>query len=69
MVELSTGRYNLLNLSYTLANRRSMLFSKTFSITNHNTLYNVFDAVATLFTFDKNKTARNIGFIFTGQGP
>ncbi|ORY69611.1 putative polyketide synthase [Pseudomassariella vexata] len=60
--------YSLLDLSYTLANRRSVLSSKAFTVANHNTLHEAFANVASSFTFAEKKTARTVGFVFTGQG-
>ncbi|KAL6861988.1 KR domain-containing protein [Trichoderma novae-zelandiae] len=62
------SKYSLLDLSYTLGNRRSMLASKGFTVASYNSLSNVFEHVAENFTFADKKSIRSIGFVFTGQG-
>ncbi|KAI1381386.1 putative polyketide synthase [Hypoxylon crocopeplum] len=61
-------KYNLLDLSYTLANRRSVLGSKAFTVASHNTVTEMFSNIASAFTFAEKKTVHKIGFVFTGQG-
>ena len=62
-------KYNLLDLSYTLANRRSVLQSKAFTVASHATADEVFQNAATSFTFaEKKKKTPTVGFVFTGQG-
>lgn len=66
-------QYDLLDLSHTLANRRSRLQSRAFAIASHLTLGSVFSNVATSFAFgEHNKNKKMpvpvVGFIFTGQG-
>ncbi|XXG97578.1 short-chain alcohol dehydrogenase [Hypoxylon texense] len=61
-------KYNLLDLSYTLANRRSVLQSKAFTVASHITVNDMFKNVAASFSFAEKKTVQNIGFVFTGQG-
>lgn len=63
--------YDLLDLSYTLIHRRSVLPSKAFTVASHSTLHQAFGDVATSFSFGKqnNKSKiETIGFVFTGQG-
>ncbi len=62
------AKYNLLDLSYTLSNRRTILQSKAFTVANYNTLSNAFENVNENFSFADKKNIRSIGFIFTGQG-
>lgn len=62
------SKYNLLDLSYTLCNRRSNLNSKAFTVSGFNDLGHTFDNVGETFTFGHMKSVRSIGFVFTGQG-
>ncbi|KAI1080407.1 putative polyketide synthase [Whalleya microplaca] len=62
------NNYNLLDLSYTLANRRSILQSKAFTVASHVTINEAFANAATSFTFAEKKTTPTVGFVFTGQG-
>ncbi|KAI3343473.1 putative polyketide synthase [Ustulina deusta] len=62
------GSYNLLDLSYTLANRRSVLQSKAFTVASHATLGQVFDNTASSFNFAEHQKPPTLGFVFTGQG-
>jgi acyl transferase domain-containing protein len=62
------ANYSLLDLSYTLANRRSVLASKAFAVASYGTLNTVFDAVGEHFAFADKKSVRSVGFVFTGQG-
>ncbi|KAL8921987.1 MAG: hypothetical protein Q9208_005441 [Pyrenodesmia sp. 3 TL-2023] len=60
-------RYNLLDLSYTLANRRSQLSSRAFTVASHANLGSVFNKQDG-FHFGEKKRVPTIGFAFTGQG-
>ena len=60
-------RYNLLDLSYTLANRRSQLSSRAFAVANHANLNTTFNKQQG-FCFAEKKRVSTIGFVFTGQG-
>ena len=60
--------YNLLDLSYTLANRRSRLGSKGFVVANHANLESSLGNNAEDFVFAEKKKVPTIGFVFTGQG-
>lgn len=62
------ANYNLLDLSYTLGNRRSNLNSKAFTVAGFNDLGNTFGNVGETFTFAHMKSVRSLGFVFTGQG-
>ena len=62
------GRYNLLDLSYTLANRRSRFPSRGFAVASHANLESVFRNVAEGFSFADKKKTPTVGFAFTGQG-
>ncbi|KAH6603957.1 polyketide synthase [Trichoderma cornu-damae] len=62
------SRYNLLDLSHTLGNRRSVLASKGFAVASYNSLASVFDNVGENFVFADKKSVRSVGFVFTGQG-
>lgn len=61
-------RYNLLDLSYTLANRRSLLKSKAFTVASHATVRDAFENAASTFTFADQTPTPTVGFVFTGQG-
>lgn len=57
--------YNLLDLSYSLGNRRTMFASRAFKVINRPELdTKQLDGLV----FAENKTAPTIGFVFTGQG-
>ncbi|KAL8653891.1 MAG: hypothetical protein Q9210_001842 [Variospora velana] len=60
-------RYTLLDLSYTLANRRSRLTSRGFAVASHATLESAFHKQEGFHLADKKK-APTVGFAFTGQG-
>lgn len=62
------GKYDLLDLSYTLANRRSNLQSKGFVVATGATLKSVFTNSAESFSFAEKKKRPAVGFAFTGQG-
>ena len=62
------GKYNLLDLSYTLANRRSRLQSKAFVVTSHASLDIAFQTNMEAFVFAEKKKPPTVGFAFTGQG-
>nr|UPN67568.1 hypothetical protein [Pestalotiopsis sp.] len=62
------GNYDLLDLSYTLGNKRSVFPSKGFAVVSHKTLEDVFADVAANFTFADKKKTPTLGFVFTGQG-
>ena len=63
-----SGKYDLLDLSYTLANRRSNLQSKGFVVASGATLDSVFANSTESFSFAEKKKRPTIGFVFTGQG-
>ena len=61
--------YSLLDLSYTLANRRTQFNSRGFTVTTYANRTESFQASLPNFVFGDKKTALpTIGFIFTGQG-
>ena len=62
------GNYKLLDQSYTLGNRRSVLTSKAFTVASYSNLSNVFENVAENFAFADKKSIRSVAFVFTGQG-
>lgn len=62
------AKYNLLDLSYTLANRRSRLQSKAFVVASHVSLDNAFQNNMEAFVFAEKKKPPTVGFVFTGQG-
>lgn len=62
------GNYDLLDLSYTLGNKRSVFPSKGFAVVSHKTLEDVFADVAANFAFADKKKTPTLGFVFTGQG-
>ncbi|KAK4240609.1 reducing polyketide synthase DEP5 [Achaetomium macrosporum] len=67
------AHYHLLDLSYTLSTRRSVLSSKGFTVASHETLEEAFSNVSSgSFTFADSKKRGpkppTVGFVFTGQG-
>jgi acyl transferase domain-containing protein len=60
--------YKLVDQSYTLGNRRTVLTSKAFTVASYSTLGDVFEKVSESFAFADKKTIRSIAFVFTGQG-
>ncbi|KAM7189490.1 hypothetical protein V8F20_010118 [Naviculisporaceae sp. PSN 640] len=65
-----TSDYNLLDLSYTLANCRTRFSARGFVVTSRETMGNAFKSADTKFADTKiqPKSDRGIGFAFTGQG-
>lgn len=61
-------KYCLLDLSYTLANRRTNLPSRAFVVASHAILNSRFSNNAEAFAFAKKQKTPTIGFAFTGQG-
>jgi len=59
--------YKLLDLSYTLANRRSQLSARAFAVASHANLDSVFNEQDG-FRFAEKKKIPTVGFAFTGQG-
>ncbi|EED18128.1 polyketide synthase, putative [Talaromyces stipitatus ATCC 10500] len=62
------SHYNLLDLSYTLSNRRSRLASRGYVVASYATLDSVLDNAAKDFSFAEKKKTPTLGFVFTGQG-
>ena len=62
------ANYNLLDLSHTLATRRSNLQSKGFVVATDATLKSAFSNNGESFTFAEKKKKPTVGFAFTGQG-
>lgn len=60
-------KYNLHDLSYTLANRRTHLQSRGFLVVADATIQDTFKASGEGFSFADAKTPPKIGFAFTGQ--
>ncbi|ORY03478.1 hypothetical protein BCR34DRAFT_492333 [Clohesyomyces aquaticus] len=60
--------YNLLDLSYTLSNRRSKLASRGFAVCSPDNVTKAFGNIAENFIFADKKKAPVVGFAFTGQG-
>ena len=60
-------RYTLLDLSYTLANRRSQMSSRAFAVASHANIDSVFHRQEG-FHYAEKKKVPTIGFVFTGQG-
>ncbi|KID64068.1 hypothetical protein MAN_07239, partial [Metarhizium hybridum] len=58
----------LLDLSYTLANRRSRLPSRGFAGSSSNGVTEAFGNVAENFSFADKKKAPVVGLAFAGQG-
>ena len=61
-------KYSLLDLSYTLANRRTYLQSRAFAVGSYANLDCCFNNTAEAFTFGEKRKPPTIGFVFTGQG-
>lgn len=61
-------KYNLLDLSYTLGNRRSRLASRGFTVVSDSNLQATFAGIEKSFTFADKKKAPTVAFAFTGQG-
>lgn len=60
--------YSLLDLSYTLANRRSRFSSRAFVVASHVSLDAALGNDAEAFKFAEKKKRPTVGFAFTGQG-
>ena len=60
--------YNLHDLSYTLANRRTHHQSRTFAVATDTSVRDIVDTRADGFSFGEKKHAPTVGFAFTGQG-
>ncbi|KAH8698986.1 putative polyketide synthase [Talaromyces proteolyticus] len=63
-----TSQYNLLDLSYTLSNRRSRLASRGYVVASYATLDSELANAAKNFSFAEKKKTPTLGFVFTGQG-
>jgi acyl transferase domain-containing protein/NADPH:quinone reductase-like Zn-dependent oxidoreductase len=61
-------KYNLLDLSYTLANRRSAMQTKAFTVASSSSLTDAFGNIDGNFSFADKKSIRSVAFVFTGQG-
>ncbi|KAK3377518.1 acyl transferase domain-containing protein [Podospora didyma] len=65
--------YPLIDLSYTLATRRSTFPMRAFTVASHSTLEEAFSKVSSSFSIADGKknpraTPPTVGFVFTGQG-
>jgi acyl transferase domain-containing protein/NADPH:quinone reductase-like Zn-dependent oxidoreductase len=60
--------YNLLDLSYTLANCRTRFQSRAFAVATSPRKADVFADDLQQFTFSERKKSHALGFVFTGQG-
>ncbi|KAI1203321.1 hypothetical protein F5X97DRAFT_330342 [Nemania serpens] len=60
------SEYDMLDLSFTLSNRRSFFFNRGYAIASAATVVDDLDADE--MTFGKRGNGANIAFIFTGQG-
>lgn len=61
-------KYCLLDLSYTLVNRRTNLHCRAFVVASHTNLNSCFSNDAEAFAFAEKQKTPTIGFAFTGQG-
>lgn len=61
-------QYDILDLSYTLANRRSRHPSRAFAVTSFNSLEDTFSNNTESFVLAEKKKTPSLGFAFTGQG-
>ena len=64
----AAGQYDLLDLSYTLANRRSRFSSRGYAVTSYASLEETFKNPSETFSFADKKKRPTLGFAFTGQG-
>ncbi len=62
------SRYNLLDLSYTLANRRTHFASRGIVVASYANIETVFETNLQEFIFAEKKKTPTVGFVFTGQG-
>jgi acyl transferase domain-containing protein/NADPH:quinone reductase-like Zn-dependent oxidoreductase len=63
------AQYNLLDLSYTLANHRTRFHSKGMAVATPASLHeNAIEGIPNLVLADKKDAASTLGFVFTGQG-
>lgn len=62
------NNYNLHDLSYTLANRRTHLQSRGFLVVSNGSVRDSFKASGEGFSYADRKRSPTIGFAFTGQG-
>ena len=60
--------YNLLDLSYTLANRRTHFPCRGIVVASHANINNIFKNNFKDFVFAEKKKTPTVGFVFTGQG-
>lgn len=60
--------YSLLDLSYTLAERRSRLASRGFVVASHSSLSTALAEDGSAFSYAEKKRSPTVGFVFTGQG-
>lgn len=61
-------RHNLHDLSYTLANRRTNLHCRGFTVASQTNLEKCFSNDGEAFTIAEKKKPPTLGFVFTGQG-
>ncbi|KAI0017755.1 KR domain-containing protein [Xylariomycetidae sp. FL0641] len=62
------GDYSMLDLAYTLGSRRSALASRAYTVASNDTVADAFARFGERFAVADKKTARALGFVFTGQG-
>lgn len=64
----TADNYNVLDLSYTLANRRTHFPSRGIVVASHANINKVFKDNLQKFVFAEKKETPTVGFVFTGQG-
>lgn len=62
------AKYNLLDLSYTLGNRRTRLASRGYVVVSHAGVEGTLGSHKEKFSFAEKKKTPTLGFVFTGQG-
>lgn len=65
---LVAQNYELVDLSYTLTNRRTQLQSRGYTVASYDNLDACFKNNYESFVFAEKKSTRAVGFVFTGQG-
>ncbi|WEW58624.1 hypothetical protein PRK78_004092 [Emydomyces testavorans] len=61
-------KHNLLDLAYTLGNRRTRLSSRAYLVTSDASLGSDFQDITRSMVYAEKQNSPSVGFIFTGQG-
>ena len=67
-ISASLSDFNLADLLYSLSNRRSTFSRRAFAVAESDLLVHGLDSEKVAFGKAPNSAARQIGFVFTGQG-